>query len=117
MLMARIVEGAPVFVDAASWQSLLSQASGPLLLDAYADWCGPCRMLAPELETVARQTAGQMTVAKLDVEQNRILAAKLGVRGIPALFLFKDGQVVDSWTGYQPADAILDRVRPHLAND
>lgn len=112
--MAKMAQDTPVHLDDAALDAYLDLAKVPVLVDAYADWCGPCRMLAPELEQVAQRTAGRLTVAKIDVDRNKRFAAKMQIRGIPAMFLFKDGQVVAQFSGYQPADAILARVEPHL---
>ncbi len=111
--MATQIQGVPVEVNEASLSELL-KGSTPILLDVWAEWCGPCRRLAPELEQVASELSGQLVVAKLNVDANLALAQSLGVQGIPALFVIKDGQLVDNWAGFMPAADLLDRLRPHL---
>ena len=112
--MATQVAGVPVEVTEASFAKLVA-GSTPVLLDVWAEWCQPCRMLAPELKQVAAELSDELVVAKLNVDANMELAQSLGVQGIPALFLIKDGQLLEGWTGYAPAEDILTRVRPHLS--
>lgn len=69
------------------------QSSTPVLIDYWAEWCGPCRMIAPILEEVAKEYAGRLTVAKLNVDENQQTPQKYGVRGIPTLMLFKNGNI------------------------
>ncbi len=107
-----VAEGVPVHITDSSFEGLVRGSRVPILLDAYADWCGPCRRLAPELETVARELSGKLTVAKLDVDTNPALAQALQIRGIPALFVIDDGKVVDAWSGFLPADDIVARLKP-----
>jgi len=112
--MATHVAGVPVEVTESSFPQLVAGPQ-PVLLDVWAEWCGPCRRLAPELQQVAAELSDELVVAKLNVDANMTLAQSLGVQGIPALFLIKDGQLLDSWTGFMPADDLLARVRPQLA--
>lgn len=112
--MATQVAGVPVEVTSDSFAQLVA-GSKPILLDVWAEWCAPCRRLAPELKQVAAELADELVVAKLNVDANLELAQSLGVQGIPALFLIKDGQLLDGWSGFMPADDMLARVRPHLS--
>ncbi len=80
-------------VTDASFEQEVLQSSTPVLVDYWAEWCGPCKMIAPVLEEVARTYAGRLTIAKLDVDANPGITNQFGIRGIPTLILFKDGKV------------------------
>jgi len=86
-------------VTDASFDADVLNASGPVLVDYWAAWCGPCKMIAPLLDEAAKQFEGRVTIAKLDVDANPDTAAKFGVRGIPTLMLFKDGKAVATKVG------------------
>ena len=75
------------------------QATGPVLVDSWAEWCGPCKMIAPILDEVATEYAGKLTVAKLNIDENPATAPKYGIRGIPTLILFKNGAVAATKVG------------------
>ena len=86
-------------VSDASFEGDVLQSAQPVLGDYWAAWCGPCKMIAPILEEVATEYAGRLTVAKLNVDENQETAAKYGVRGIPTLMLFKNGQAAATKVG------------------
>ncbi|HHO54502.1 MAG TPA: thiol reductase thioredoxin, partial [Deltaproteobacteria bacterium] len=109
------VEGAPLHLDDASLERLIRSSPVPVLVDFYADWCGPCRALAPILEQLSRRYAGQLFVVKIDTVAHKRTAGSLGVQGIPAMFLFRGGELVDKATGLRPLGAIEEMIRPHLA--
>lgn len=86
-------------VSDASFEADVIKSDQPVLVDYWAAWCGPCKMIAPLLEEVASEYAGRLTVAKLNVDENQDTAAKYGIRGIPTLMLFKDGQAAATKVG------------------
>ncbi|MFN7856196.1 MAG: thioredoxin TrxA [Acidovorax sp.] len=83
----------------ASFEADVLQASIPVLVDYWAEWCGPCKMIAPILDDVAGAYQGKLQIAKLNVDENREVPAKFGIRGIPTLMLFKDGQLAATKVG------------------
>ena len=91
------------------------QSDQPVLVDLWAEWCGPCRAIAPILDELSDDYEGRLKVAKINVDENRVTAQKLGVRSIPALLLFKDGELVDTTLGLQPKAALEALVDSHLA--
>jgi thioredoxin 1 len=88
--------------------------SGLVLVDFWATWCGPCKMIAPVLEELDSELGEKLKIVKLDVDDNQETAAKYGVMSIPTLLLFKDGEVIDKVVGYQPKEALSARLESHL---
>ncbi len=86
--------------DGPTFEADVLKASEPVVVDFYADWCGPCRMMTPVVEQLAGEYAGKVTIGKLDVDVNQDIAIRYGVMGIPTLGLFRDGKLVDRLVGY-----------------
>ncbi|WP_297846236.1 thioredoxin TrxA [Pseudomonas sp.] len=86
-------------VSDASFESEVLKATGPVLVDYWAEWCGPCKMIAPVLDEIAGTYEGKLTIAKLNIDENQETPAKHGVRGIPTLMLFKNGEVAATKVG------------------
>jgi thioredoxin 1 len=87
------------YISDASFEQDVLKSSTPVLVDYWAEWCGPCRMIAPLLDEVSKEYGGKIAVAKLNVDENQSVPAKYGIRGIPTLMLFKDGAVVGTKVG------------------
>ena len=98
-----------------SFEQDVRQASGPVLVDYWAEWCGPCKMIAPVLDEVADSYAGKLKVAKLNIDENPETPPKFGVRGIPTLMLFKDGEVAATKVGALSKAQLTAFLDEHLA--
>ncbi|HHN93905.1 MAG TPA: thioredoxin [Anaerolineae bacterium] len=97
-----------------TFEAQVLQAPKPVLVDFWAEWCGPCRMVAPVVEALAEEYAGRLLVAKMDVDENRETPARYGIYGIPTLILFKDGAEATRFIGYRPKEAMEDGIVPYL---
>jgi thioredoxin 1 len=101
-------------VDEQSFQKDVLQSGKPVLVDFWAAWCGPCNTLAPVIEELAADFEGEAVVAKVDVDANPALAASFGIRSIPSLLFFQDGQVVEQVAGAAPKNALAEKLRSLL---
>ncbi|HEV2799696.1 MAG TPA: thioredoxin [Pyrinomonadaceae bacterium] len=99
--------------DASFARDVLGSGDVPVLLDCWAEWCGPCHRIAPALDELAAESQGRYVIAKLNVDENPQTAARFGVRGIPTLLIFKHGQLVERIVGVQPKQTIAARLAAH----
>ena|SRR5688572_9131410 len=107
--------GSPVIVTDATFASDVERSPLPVLLDMWAPWCGPCKMIAPVLDQLAQEMAGRVRVAKLNVDENPVAASRFNVRSIPCLIVLKSGREVDRLVGGQPKAEIVRRLDRVLA--
>lgn len=103
------------FTDAAFDQDVINSEQ-PVLVDFWAPWCGPCRAMAPTVDAIAAEYAGQVKVGKLNTDDNQQTAMRFGIRSIPTLLLFKGGKVVDQRVGALPKPEVVKMLSPHVAS-
>ena len=111
-LRASEQESKPVTITDQTFEREVVQARGrPVLVDCWAPWCGPCRMIAPILDELAAQSAGRYRIAKLNVDENPQTASRFNIASIPTMLIFKDGKLIDRLIGAQPKQAIAERLQ------
>lgn len=105
----------PFAVTDADFDAQVLNADLPVLVDFWAAWCGPCKMIAPVLEEIAEESGDRIKIAKLDVDVNQSSAFRYGVQSIPTLILFKDGEPVERVVGFMPKERLMASLERHLA--
>jgi thioredoxin 1 len=104
----------PVVLTDANFDQVIRQSTGPVLVDFWAVWCGPCKMIAPHVAALAQEFAGRAVVGKLNVDENPRVAGQFGIMSIPTLLIFSGGKVVDQIVGVQPAQVLRQRLARHV---
>jgi thioredoxin 1 len=106
-------ENVQTFTDS-NFETSVLKAESPVLVDFWAEWCGPCKRLAPTIDALATDYAGKVTIGKLNVDDNPNTAFKFQIRGIPAVLLFKNGEMVESIVGLVPKDDLKKAIDKHI---
>ncbi|MEI9989270.1 MAG: thioredoxin TrxA [Rhizomicrobium sp.] len=106
---------APIKVSDASFQADVLNSKTPVVVDFWAEWCGPCRMIAPALEELAGEMSGKVTIAKINIDENPQVPQKYGVRGIPTMMIFAQGQVAATKVGALPKNKIKEWIESSVS--
>ena len=104
----------PFEITDATFEVEALQSTEPTLIDFWAEWCGPCKMIGPAVEAIAEEYTGKLRGAKMDVDANPSTPQRLGIMGIPTLILFKNGEEVTRIVGYRPKDALAEELLPYI---
>jgi len=104
----------PIHTSDQNFDKDVLKSNSPVLVDFWAEWCGPCKALAPKLDEIAKEYTGKLLIAKVDIDQNRETPTTYGVRGVPTLALFKEGRLVDQIVGNHPKENIAAFLDKHL---
>ena len=111
----RLFEGKPADVDAAVFERQVARSSAPVLVDVWAPWCGPCRMMAPAYEAAAKQLEPEVRLIKLNSDEHQQVAGRLGIRGIPTMILYRNGREIARQSGAMTASQIVQWTRQAMA--
>lgn len=103
-----------ITIDQENWQTEVIDSSTPVLVDFWAEWCGPCRAIAPMLEELSSELDGKLKIAKVNVDDHQPLAGQFGIQSIPTLLLFKGGDLVEQMVGAASKSSLMDKLGPHL---
>lgn len=106
---------ATVKIDNSNFQSDVLGSSEPVVVDFWAEWCGPCKMISPALEEISEEMDGKVKIAKINVDENQELAVQYGVRSIPMLLMFKNGEIADQMIGAAPKAKLSDLIKNAVA--
>ena len=104
----------PVHITDSTFDAEVLKSDIPVLTDFWAEWCGPCKAIAPILNQIAEEYEGRIKITKVDADQSNQMAMQFGVQSIPTMILFKNGQPVERLVGAMPKDRLLSRIEPHL---
>jgi thioredoxin 1 len=113
LLKESVMENA-IEISDSSFDSEVIKSDIPVLIDFWAVWCGPCRMISPFVEQIATEYSGKIKVGKIDIDQYKQVATRYGIRSIPTLLLFKGGQVVEQINGAVSKSQLVSKIEPHL---
>jgi len=102
------------YVTDDTFEQEVLQSSMPVLVDYWADWCGPCKMISPILDEVAKEYTGRLKVCKLNIDENQATPPKYGIRGIPTLMVFKNGKLIDKLVGAYPKPTLVAKIQKYL---
>ena len=103
-----------IAVNDSNFEEVVLKAEHPVLVDFWAEWCGPCKMMLPIVEEISKEFEGKITVAKVDVDSSQGTAAKFGIRNIPTILFFKGGSVVDKQVGAVPKTSLVEKINKLL---
>ncbi|MCB0097272.1 MAG: thioredoxin [Caldilineaceae bacterium] len=106
--------GNAITITDATFEEQVINSDTPVLVDFWAEWCGPCKMIAPVLDEIATELNGKLTIGKINVDEEQSTMMAYGIMGIPALLLFKDGELVTRITGFRPKPQLMAELTPHI---
>ena len=103
-----------VAIEGANWESEVLESDVPVLVDFWAEWCGPCKAMMPVLDELSGELSSKLKIVKVDIDKNALLAANLGIQSVPTLILFSDGDIQETIVGSTTLASLKDRIFPHV---